>query len=82
MSDFRVQVGIPKGARPGEPVGGYFAGYSGTGLAFTRDDGEFTISGLTAGNLHRLTVIADGWGAVRPIASWPSRSTASSRRTP
>ena len=40
-----------------------FAGYSGTGLAFTRDDGEFTISGLTAGNLHRLTVIADGWGA-------------------
>ena len=63
VSDFRVQVGIPKGAKPGEPVGGYFAGYSGTGLAFTRDNGEFTISGLTAGNLHRLTIIADGWGS-------------------
>ena len=32
-------------------------------MAFTRDEGEFTISGLTAGNLHRLTVIAEGWGA-------------------
>ena len=63
VRNFRVQVGIPKGAKPGEPVGGYFAGYSGTGLAFTRDDGEFTVSGLTAGNLHRLTVIAEGWGA-------------------
>jgi uncharacterized GH25 family protein len=62
VRDFRVQVGIPTGAKPGEPVGGYFAGYSGTGLAFTRDDGDFTISGLTAGNLHRLTAIAEGWG--------------------
>jgi protocatechuate 3,4-dioxygenase beta subunit len=62
VRDFRVQVGIPKGAQSGDPVGGYFAGYGGTGLAFTRDDGEFTISGLTAGNLHRLTVLADGWG--------------------
>ena len=63
VRNFRVQVGIPKGAKPGEPVGGYFAGYGGTGLAFTRDDGEFTISGLTAGNLHLLTVIAEDLGA-------------------
>ena len=63
VRNFRVQVGIPKGAKPGEPVGGYFAGYGGTGLAFTRDDGEFTISGLTAGNLHLLTVIAEGLGS-------------------
>ncbi len=63
VRNFRVQVGIPKGAKAGEPVGGYFAGYGGTGLAFTRDDGEFTISGLTAGNFHRLTVIADGLGS-------------------
>ena len=62
VRDFRVQVGIPKGTRPGDSVGGYFAGYSGTGLSFTRADGEFAISGLTAGNIHRLTVIADGWG--------------------
>ena len=62
MRNFRVQVGIPKGAKPGDPVGGYFAGYGGTGLAFTRDDGEFTISGLTAGNLHLLTVIAEELG--------------------
>ena len=60
--NFRIQVGTPKGSKPGDPAGGYFAGYSGTGLSFTRDDGEFTISGLTAGHLHRLTVIADGFG--------------------
>ena len=63
IKNFRVQVGMPKGTKPGDPVGGYFAGYGGTGLAFTRDDGEFTISGLTAGNLHRLTVIAEDFGA-------------------
>jgi len=63
VRNLRVQVGIPKGAKPGEPVGGYFAGYGGTGLAFTRDDGEFTITGLTAGNLHLLTVIAEEYGA-------------------
>ena len=62
VRNFRVQLNIPKGAKPGDPVGGYFAGYSGTGLSFTRDDGEFTISRLTAGNLHRLTVIAEGYG--------------------
>ncbi len=62
VRNFRIQVGMPKGAKPGEPVGGYFAGYVGTGLAFTRDDGEFTISGLTAGHLHLLTVIAEGFG--------------------
>ena len=33
VRDFRVQVGIPKGAGPGDPVGGYFAGYASTGLA-------------------------------------------------
>jgi hypothetical protein len=63
VQDFRVQVNLPKDPNPGDPVGGYFAGYSGTGLSFTRDDGQFTISGLTAGHLHRLTVIAEGWGA-------------------
>lgn len=62
VKNFRVQVGIPKGSKPGEAVGGYFAGYSGIGLTFTRDDGEFTISGLTAGNLHHLTVITDKFG--------------------
>ena len=63
VKNFRIQVGMPKGTKPGDPVGGYFAGYGGTGLSFTRDDGEFTISGLTAGNLHRLTVISERFGA-------------------
>jgi Carboxypeptidase regulatory-like domain len=63
VRNFRVQVGIPKGFKPGDPVGGYFAGYGGIGLSFTRSDGEFTISGLTAGNLHRLTVISEELGA-------------------
>ena len=62
VRNFRVQVGIPKGAKAGDPVGGYFAGYSGTGLAFTRDDGEFTVSGLTAGHIHLLTVVAEDLG--------------------
>jgi protocatechuate 3,4-dioxygenase beta subunit len=62
VRNFRIQVGIPKDRKPGEPVGGYFAGYGGTGLAFTRDDGEFTISGLEAGHFHLLTVIAEGFG--------------------
>ena len=62
VRNFRIQVGVPKDSRPGDPVGGYFAGYSGTGVSFTRDDGEFTISGLTAGQLHHLTVIAERFG--------------------
>ena len=51
-----------EGDQAGLSRGAYFAGYGGTGLAFTRNDGVFTISGLTAGNL-RLTVIADGFGS-------------------
>lgn len=62
VRNFRVQLGIPRGANPGDPVGGYFAGYGGVGLSFTRGDGEFTVSGLTAGNLHLLTVVADEFG--------------------
>ena len=58
----------------------------GTGLAFTRNDGEFTISGLTAGNLHRLTVIAEGFGARRgrsrrgPVARPPEAGRRSEDR--
>lgn len=62
VKNFRILVGIPDGTKPGDPVGGYFAGYGGPGLTFTRDDGEFTISGLTAGNLHKLTVLAEKFG--------------------
>ena len=73
VRNFRIQVGIPKGAKPGEPVGGYFAGYGGTGVSFTRDDGEFIISGLTAGNLHHLTVITEkrGTAEIDRIAAQP-----------
>jgi protocatechuate 3,4-dioxygenase beta subunit len=73
VRNFRVQVGIPRGAKPGDPVGGYFAGYGGTGLSFTRDDGEFIISGLTAGHLHLLTVIAEkrGVGEVDRVEAQP-----------
>jgi hypothetical protein len=62
VRNFRIQVGIPKGSKPGDPVGGYFAGYGGSGVSFTRDDGEFIITGLTADNIHLLTVIAEGFG--------------------
>ena len=62
---FRVLLGIPKDAKPGEPVGGFFAGYQRTGLSFTRDDGEFTVTGLTAGNLLLITVVADDLGTAK-----------------
>ena len=58
VRNFRIRVSLPRGFKPGDPAGGYFAGYDWVGLSFTRADGEFTITGLTAGNLHRLTVFA------------------------
>ena len=63
VRNFRIQLAIPKERKPGEAVGGYFAGYGGTGLSFTRADGEFTISGLTAGTVQDLKVIAGPFGS-------------------
>jgi protocatechuate 3,4-dioxygenase beta subunit len=63
VRNFRVLINIPKGNRPGEKVGGFFAGFTGTGVRFTSDDGTFIVSGLTAGNLHRVSALADGFGA-------------------
>ena len=63
VRNFLVRLGIPKDAKAGEPVGGFSASYGSSGLSFTRDDGEFTITRLTAGHLHLLTVTADGLGS-------------------
>ena len=62
VRNFRVVLGMPKDLKRGEPAGGYFAGYSGIGLSFTRDDGEFNVTGLTAGNVQSVGVVAEGYG--------------------
>ncbi|WP_435021791.1 carboxypeptidase regulatory-like domain-containing protein [Tundrisphaera sp. TA3] len=63
VRNFRIVLGFPKDTKPGDPVGGFFAGYSGIGVTFTRDDGEFTVTGLTAGSFVRVSAIAEGFGA-------------------
>jgi hypothetical protein len=62
IRNFRVLIDIPHQYGPNENVGGYFAGYSGIGVHFTSADGSFVVSGLVAGNLHRVSVVADGHG--------------------
>jgi hypothetical protein len=59
---FRVLVGFPRQRKPDDRSGGYFAGYSGIGVRFTSADGSFVLTGLGAGTVHRLTVVADGHG--------------------
>jgi protocatechuate 3,4-dioxygenase beta subunit len=63
VRNFRVMVNAPHDRRPNEGYGGYFAGYCGIGVRFTGDDGEFVLTGLVAGNLHRVSVAAEGHGA-------------------
>ena len=62
VRNFRVLLQIPEGSKPGEKVGGYFAGYGGIGVSFTRDDGTFVVSDLTTGNVQDVVVLADGYG--------------------
>jgi hypothetical protein len=62
VRNFRVLINIPHGNGPGERVGGYFAGYCGTGVRFTSADGTFTLTGLNPGHVHRVGIVADGLG--------------------
>jgi uncharacterized GH25 family protein len=62
VPEFRVLLEIPEQNRPGDKVGGFFAGYGSPGVSFTSDDGTFLVSGLTAGNTQRVKVVAPGFG--------------------
>lgn len=62
IRSFRVLVGFPRQRRPGDQTGGFFAGYSGIGVRFTAADGRFVVSGLGAGGVYRIRVLADGHG--------------------
>jgi hypothetical protein len=63
VRSFRVLVGFPRDRRPGDQSSGFFAGYSGMGVRFTSADGGFVLTGVGAGSVYRITVLADRYGA-------------------
>ena len=63
VRNFRILLDAPRQRDPGDPIGGFFAGFSGVGLSFTTDDGTFVISDLTAEHIQRVTAVAEGHSA-------------------
>jgi Carboxypeptidase regulatory-like domain len=62
IRNFRVLVGFPRLHVPGDRTEGFFAGYSGMGVRFTSADGSFVLTGVGAGSVYRIQVMADGHG--------------------
>jgi hypothetical protein len=62
VRNFNVRVQIPRDLKPGEPAGGYYAGYDWYGISYTRDDGVFVLTGIGAGAWMRFLVSAPGVG--------------------
>jgi protocatechuate 3,4-dioxygenase beta subunit len=62
VRNFRVKIEPSRERKVGEKSGGFYLGYTTIGVAFTRDDGVFTLSGLTTGDVAGVTVISDGFG--------------------
>ena len=60
LRNFRICVKVPRD-RTLQPMGGYFAGFE-NGIHFTRDDGTFIITDLTADHWVRLVAMAPGTG--------------------
>lgn len=58
VRNFNIRVTIPRHYEPGEEVGGHFAGFDWYGVDFTRDDGIFVLSDLTARSWSKLIVSA------------------------
>src|SRR5262249_23644774 len=75
IRDFRVLLAFTKNRQAGDRTEGYFAGYSGIGVRFTSPDGSFVLTGVGAGSVYRVRVIAEGHGeAVQgPGARGPAR---------
>jgi protocatechuate 3,4-dioxygenase beta subunit len=61
VRNFRILINIPHERKPDEQYGGYFAGYCGIGVRFTSEDGTFVVTDLTAGYLHRVSAVAEGY---------------------
>lgn len=62
VRNFRVLLNVSRERRPADKYGGFFAGFTGTGLSYTSDDGSFLVRNLGAGSVQRVTVIAPGHG--------------------
>jgi beta-lactamase regulating signal transducer with metallopeptidase domain len=62
IRNFRVLLSQPRNRRPGDPFGGYFAGFSGIGVRFTSPDGSFVLTGVVAGSVLRISALAEGHG--------------------
>ena len=79
VRDFRILIQIPQERRPDDKAGGHFAGYSGIGISFSNDRGEFVVSDLTAGNVCRVVAVAEGYSdgindrvVIHPLNRLPS----------
>jgi hypothetical protein len=63
VRNFRIKLGPPKERKPGDASGLHSIGYSSPGVTFTRDDGVFTLSDLTAGDVLGVSVVSESFGA-------------------
>ena len=61
VRNFRVLLNGSKERKADDKFGGFFAGFCGTGLSFTTDDGRFLVRGLGLGSVQRVTVLAPGY---------------------
>ncbi len=62
VRNFRVLLNAPQEQKPDDKFGGFFAGFCGTGLSYTSDEGYFVIRNLGEGSVQRVTVLAPGHG--------------------
>jgi len=62
VRQFRIRIQVPRNLKPGEPAGGYYAGYDWYGISFTSEDGSFVVSDVPAGAWLRVHAIAPGYG--------------------
>lgn len=58
----RVLLAFPRERKLDDVTQGFFAGYSGIGVRFTSPDGSFVFTGVGAGSVYRVTVVAPGHG--------------------
>ena len=63
VRNFRAKLAFPNEKKTGDKSNGYYIGYIKPGITYTRDDGVFTLSGLTAGNVVRVEVVSETSGA-------------------
>ena len=62
VRNFRVLLNASRRRLPADKSGGYFAGFCAPGLTYSADDGSFLIRHITAGSVHRVTILAPGHG--------------------